>query len=91
MKDWERRFFLLNATNEVEFVGVLPEVVLDALATAGWNNDDGLWSPDLQVRRFVRGTDELFVFDETYFDLKLTGSEEHVGEIQYLVDQKQKR
>ena len=91
MKDWERRFFALNATGEVELVGIPPEVVLDAVSSAGWASDDSLWSPNLQIRRFVRGEDELFLFDETYFDLKVTGSEDQVREIQYLVDRRWKK
>lgn len=48
---------------------------LDALE---WKLDDEFWAPDLQVSRFLRGEDEIFVIQETYFDPKLTGSTQDV-------------
>ena len=74
MKKWEDRFFALNKEIEVE----VPERALDHVARAarqlGWTVDDQFWAPDLHVSRLVRGEDELFLIQETYFGPKLTGS-----------------
>jgi hypothetical protein len=81
MKKWEERFFALNRPNEVELVGISLEHVALALKALCWTKDDDFWSPDLQVSRFIRHDDEIFIIQETYFDPKLTGAEQQVQEL----------
>ncbi len=81
MKTWEERFFALNRTNEVELVGISFEHLFRALAALDWSLDDEFWAPDLQVSRFLRQEEEIFVIQETYFDPKLAGTDLQVEEL----------
>lgn len=78
MKTWENRFFGRNKESEVEFKGVYLSYLFRGLDALGWNLDDEFLAPDLQVSRFLRGEDELFVMHETYFDPKLTGNDKDI-------------
>jgi hypothetical protein len=82
MKTWEKRYFILNETNEVELKGVAFSHIFRGLNSLGWKRDDEFWAPDLQVSRFVRADEEIFVIEETYFDPKLTGDEQHIQELE---------
>lgn len=82
MKTWEERYFILNKTNEVELKGVSFSYIFRGLNTLGWERNDEFWAPDLQVSRFVRADNEIFVIQETYFDPKLTGDELHIQELE---------
>ena len=81
MKQWEERFFAQNKKSEVELEGVSFADVFRGLDVLGWNRDDEFWVPDLQVVRFLRDEDEIFIIQETYFDPKLTGSTSHIKEL----------
>jgi hypothetical protein len=85
MKTWEDRFFALNRTSEVELEGVPLEHVARALRALGWSKDDEFWAPDLQVSRFIRHDDEIFIVQETYFDPKLTGTNRQVEELREFI------
>ena len=78
MKTWEDRFFTLNKESEVEFKGACFSHVFRGLGALGWKLDDEFWAPDLQVSRYLRDEGEIFVIQETYFDPKLTGSEQDI-------------
>ncbi|HVV71339.1 MAG TPA: hypothetical protein VHI52_07550 [Verrucomicrobiae bacterium] len=81
MKKWEDRFFALNKEIEVE----VTEWALDHLARAakllGWTVDDEFWAPDLHVSRLVRGENELFLIQESYFGPKLTGNPPEIAQL----------
>jgi hypothetical protein len=81
MEKWEDRFFALNRTNETELKGVPLSLVFRGLHRFGWKRDDEIFAPDLQVSRFIREEDEIFVIQETYFDPKLTGDASSILEL----------
>jgi hypothetical protein len=85
MKTWENRFFAFNKKSEVELKGACFSHVFRALNALEWNLDDEFWAPDLQVSRFLRHDEEIFVIQETYFDPKLTGSSEDIEEIKKFI------
>ena len=85
MKTWEDRFFVLNKESEVEFKRVCFSHVFRGLGALGWKLNDEFWAPDLQVSRFLRDEDEIFVIQETYFDPKLTGSEQDIEALRTLI------
>ncbi len=75
---WEDRFFAFNKDSEVEFKGACFSNVFRGIGALGLKLEDEFWAPDLQVSRFLRGEGEIFVIQETYFDPKLTGSEQDI-------------
>jgi len=82
MKEWVDRFFQRNKTIEVELTDMGIDQLVRRLRSLGWSHADDFWSPDLQVGRFTRDKDELFVLQETYFGPKVTGHSDHIAEIQ---------
>ena len=81
MKKWEDRFFALNKEIEVEVTERALDHVARAAKQLGWAVDDQFWSPDLHVSRLVRGENELFLIQETYFGPKLTGSPTDIAQL----------
>ena len=82
MKSWEKRFFELNRNREVELKGHPFHHVLAVLRQLDWKHQDSLWAPDLEVSQFLKPGGELFLLNETYFDPKLTGTDEAVAQVQ---------
>jgi len=91
MKTWTERFFELNKINETELEGVQMEAVCRSLKELAWNLDDLFQTLDLSVSRWIRGDEEIFVIEETYFDPKLTGLAQHVDEVLTKTNKKQNR
>jgi hypothetical protein len=81
MKMWEDRFFALNKEIEVEVNERTLEQVPCATSQLGWTVDDQFWARDLHVSRLVRGDNELFLIQETYFGPKLTGSPADIAQL----------
>ena len=80
MKNWVKSFFS-NTKNEVELKRTTFEKLAKTLKDDGWQHKDEYWTPDLQINLFVKGSLELNLLQETYFDLKISGSKEVVQNI----------
>jgi len=82
MEGWTERFFrCLKEQGDHEFEGMALEKLLAVLLQLGWKPAESFWTPDLQVDRFVRDEEELFLMLETYFDPKICGLPELVAEV----------